>query len=45
MKTEKKLPHSCESEMMVLGCAITAERDLNIVCEELQKEDFYIKEH
>jgi replicative DNA helicase len=45
MKIEKKLPHSCESEMMVLGCAITTERDLNIVCEELQKEDFYIKEH
>lgn len=45
MNMVKKLPHSCESEMMVLGCAITGDKELKVVCEELQKEDFYIKEH
>lgn len=41
----KTLPHSYETEMMVLGCAITSSDSLKIACASLQQEDFYFKQH
>ena len=39
------LPHSRDSEMIVLGSAISNSHGLKTVCEGLQKEDFYVEEH
>ena len=36
---------SRDSEMIVLGSAISNSYELKIVCEGLQKEDFYCEEH
>lgn len=36
---------SRDSEMIVLGSAIASSHGLKIVCEGLQKEDFYFEEH
>jgi len=46
MKTEKVLPpHSKESEMMVLGCALSSQTHLRIVCERMDDSDFHFAEH
>jgi replicative DNA helicase len=39
------LPHSRDSEMIVLGSAISNAHGLKTVYEGLQKEDFYFEEH
>ncbi len=39
------LPHSKESEMMVLGCMLTSVNSLNIAADSLQHTDFYFPEH
>ena len=39
------MPHSKESEMMVLGCMLTSSHSLNVGADGLQKSDFYFSEH
>lgn len=41
----KEAPHSKESEMMVLGCALANTEYLKKVAEGLDKSDFYLTEH
>lgn len=43
--TPLTLPNSKESEMMVLGCALTNSKALNVVCRQLDHLDFYYAEH
>jgi len=38
-------PHSKETEMMVLGGALTSINNLNVAAEALQESDFYFGEH
>ncbi|ANH78416.1 replicative DNA helicase [Candidatus Chlamydia sanziniae] len=38
-------PHSKESEMIVLGCMLTAVNYLNLAANQLYEEDFYYLEH
>lgn len=45
MSHTKAPPHSRESEMMVLGSAITSSHSSKALCESLQIEDFYFNEH
>lgn len=40
-----ELPHSQESEMMVLGCMLTSINCLNIAANTLDDSDFYFTEH
>lgn len=41
----KIAPNSKESEMMVLGCALTSINSLNVVADGLEDTDFYYSEH
>lgn len=41
----KIVPHSKESEMMVLGCMLTSINGLNIAADALEEGDFYFPEH
>lgn len=45
LKNLKVLPHSKESEMMVLGCMLTSINSLNTTAEALEESDFYYSEH
>jgi replicative DNA helicase len=38
-------PNSKESEMIVLGCMLTAEESLNVAADLLEETDFYYSEH
>ena len=41
----KTAPNSKESEMMVLGCALTSVNSLNTAADNLDDTDFYYTEH
>ncbi len=41
----KAVPHSKESEMMVLGCMLTSVQSLNLAADALDESDFYFPEH
>lgn len=43
--TIQTIPHSKESEMMVLGCMLTSINALNIGADSLNIDDFYFSEH
>jgi replicative DNA helicase len=44
-QTIKALPHSKESELIVLGCMLTSLGSLNIAADSLEAPDFYHSEH
>lgn len=39
------VPHSKDSEMMVLGCMLTSVNSLNVAADMLDESDFYFNEH
>lgn len=41
----RTVPHSKESEMMVLGCMLTSINSLNVASDSLDDSDFYYTEH
>ena len=43
--TAKTIPHSKESEMMILGCMLTKTNSLNTGADNLNSLDFYYTEH
>lgn len=44
-KAVRVVPHSKESEMMVLGCMLTSINSLNVAADSLDEGDFYFTEH